>query len=848
MAKEAKQINQDLLKQIINGIDQDEMTVWENKSSETSLYIRNGLVDYIKSHFSNKNAIDSNFIEYVNAIKALLVVYLFGHMVDGHRLKELGKKSDSKEIKDADNRFINDKALIIKGVRNILNHVDEFGYDLTPFISNSDYKRMFKSEGTNEYAPITLTAATVLTTLVYLRRAISREKLFVMEDLIVDDVDLYPEIVKKTYDIMLAIYKFSFSKDRKDNFIGWGFTLSYKDTKATSLDDTYAVIDALSKFDDAFNQDDKDKKDEAFIEAINALANDKNNIFVAQVISSIRKTAINVYDRTKGVFGKGVFFEDVVDDGRGPKYNYVLTNYEQIASSSRSSALFNPLYVASITLNGYLDRELVISKLMDDKELLNKIIKDYHEDHIIDFFIKKKVFKNKKETDIKSDFDIGLETIRNSVTGVSNDFSNYNWTTAHDSMSALEKFLRTEHPEELSKITVYRDYLKYTRDAIEQVYMMYRDFSDSQRLGVVDTDYVLFNSLDLKITGENEINISKLNKANIAVNSLVPLLTSSKILICNALDKFPQKDIQSLYNTIEKTRYRDTSGSDEYDKKWLWNEDGISMNSTCRVCEAIMYDYFDYYESYEIGVQAVANIKKNAKSYVNSMIDDNGKFVFKKDEEATDPFKRVVMDAVAQNVDRIKAIYDQEAKDSLAKHNAEVHKLNNDIKERDETIKALKEEIQDIKTNDSTYCLGRDIKERFRNAFKDYLTELLAMSVLTKLNFKYSDFKTKKMVSDENTFAYTMNDEGVAKLRENVIKEGKKDIDEASKKYDTLGKESEYFVSLISKALSNVFFEEDFNKVKDDTSISIEEKNEQLLSEFKNSNNKVDKEKQDKEN
>ena len=88
MANETKKaINQEMLRQIINGIDQNEMTEWEKKSSNISLSIRNDLVDYIKSHFASKNAIDGNFIEYVNAIKALLVVYLFGHIADGHRLK-----------------------------------------------------------------------------------------------------------------------------------------------------------------------------------------------------------------------------------------------------------------------------------------------------------------------------------------------------------------------------------------------------------------------------------------------------------------------------------------------------------------------------------------------------------------------------------------------------------------------------------------------------------------------------------------------------------------------------------------------------------------------------------------
>lgn len=846
MANETKKaINQEMLRQIINGIDQNEMTEWEKKSSNISLSIRNDLVDYIKSHFASKNAIDGNFIEYVNAIKALLVVYLFGHIADGHRLKELGEKEGSKLIKEAETRFESDKALIINGVKNILDHVDEFGYDLTPFIPNAEYRRMFarNNNGVEEFAPITLTAATVLTTIVYLRRAISREKLFTIEDLTIGNRNLYPEIVKKAYEIMTAIYKFSFAKDRNENFVGWGFTLSYVDTKATSLDDTYAVIDALSKFDDAFNQDDKDKKDETFIEDINALANDKSNTFVPQVISSIRKTAINVYSRTKGVYGKGVFFEDVKSDGRGVKYNYVITNYEQIASSSRSSALFNPLYVASITLNGYLDRELVISRLMDDQELLKKLLETYGKDNILDYIHKKKIFKNQTRENINYDFNVGINTVLSSQEGVSMAFSDPNWTKTHDSMSALERFLRSEHPEELSKITAYRDYLKFTRDAIEQVYMMYRDFSDSQRLGVVDTDYVLFTSLDLKITGENEINISKLNKANIAVNSLIPLLTSSKILICNALDKFPQKDIQSLYATIEKTRYRETAGAGEYNVKWLWNEDGINMNSTCRVCEAIMYDYFDYYESYEIGVQAIANIKKNAKSYVNSMIDANGNFAFRKDEETSDPFKRVIMDAVAQNVDRVKAIYEQEAKDNLAKHNAEVAKLNSQLKESNDKIKALKDEIVDIKTNDPTYCLGRDIQERFRNAFKEYFTEILAMSVLKKLNFADGAFNTKKIVGQEEKYGYTMNDENVVNLKESIVKEGKKDIEDAEKKYNSLEKESANFVDLLSKALSKVFFEDDFNNVKDDQSKSLEAKNKELLIKYKNAENKSEKEK-----
>ena len=117
------------------------------------------------------------------------------------------------------------------------------------------------------------------------------------------------------------------------------------------------------------------------------------------------------------------------------------------------------------------------------------------------------------------------------------------------------------------------------------------------------------------------------------------------------------------------------------------------------------------------------------------------------------------------------------------------------------------------------------------------------MSVLKKLNFADGTFNTKKIVGQEEKYGYTMNDENVVNLKESIVKEGKKDIEDAEKKYNSLEKESANFVDLLSKALSKVFFEDDFNNVKDDQSKSLEAKNKELLIKYKNAENKFEKEK-----
>ena len=146
----------------------------------------------------------------------------------------------------------------------------------------------------------------------------------------------------------------------------------------------------------------------------------------------------------------------------------------------------------------------------------------------------------------------------------------------------------------------------------------YRKFDDSQRLGIVDTDYIMFSTLDL---AADPITISKLNKANISANYLRPLLLSSKIMIVNALTKYPQADMGDLYAAIKDSKHRKVvkkRGARSEDIVWLWNEDTVDMNSTARHCEAIMYDYFDYYEKYELSYKSLSNLKKYYGSLISA--------------------------------------------------------------------------------------------------------------------------------------------------------------------------------------------------------------------------------------
>jgi hypothetical protein len=675
-------------------------------------------------------------------------MYNFGNLETEESL--IASKAPKEAIEECRRRYKYDKQKIKDGIINILAYIgDNNRYDLSPMISVEDCQEIFVDANGNN-VPVTLTLATVMTTLIYLRRAVKRNNLFTIEELNEGNTELYDKIVETLGNIMVMLLDCVL----KNKYSGWGVTIN---SKQVTLSDTYVVIDAISRYADAFTQDGA-RNDQQFIAMVDEVQFKKNSNYEDlsnRLISAMYKVAYSTYERSvdKGnnVYGQSIFYAD------GPVYTP--TTYEQISSSNRSSALFNPLYVAMITMYGYNEKEIVIRKFMDDYVLTKKYYERYELNakpgeitiseyaKTLQWFSyavpgtkerKPKIFAKEKDKLLEphpaksSNYDIGDE-----------------WREYYEIARVFQKYIETYHPEELLTINAYRDYLNATKDAIDQVQVMYRKFNDRQRLGIVDTDYVMFNGLDIET---DAINISKLNKANIAVNSLRPLLLSSKIMIVNALTKYPQSDMIDLYNAIKESKHRKSAkrihGEDA--DEWLWNEDKVDMNSTMRHCETIAYDYFDYYEKYELGFKAMSKLKsdvseivvENIKLKTNSdaavidnVNDSDGSLVL--DAASMDDnnvIKELILNVTRQNVDKVKESYQRNLSELKDKYEKIVKEKDDELKNKDDAKNKLKDDYEGkIAALKKATEIGAEIKTWIREETQSYLKEILSYAVLNAM-------------------------------------------------------------------------------------------------------------------
>lgn len=768
MSTNAKQSYGALLSDLVKSIGKNEGFVWEKEKAAISLNI----VKAVQGELSliKGGTCDSEFLRYCNAIKSLLIIYNFGNLptLDDFETENsvltVGRDQDavSETREECIQRENRDKETIKIGIERILNHVNGdgisanacAGYDLTPYLSADDCIQIFKParDDGDKIIPITFSAMTVLTTLVYFRRAYKRLNMYKDEELITKEGDnLMERVIDTTADILKMIYNFVTARQGDEKFLGWGVTLSPKFTRAITLGDTYAVVDALSRFADAFTQEGI-KGDEEFIDAINRrVENDGGESgFVDLCLSAVYKVALNVYGRTKEVYGKKrAFFVVTKKDGDKVRYEFPYTNYEQIASSNRSSALFNSLYTAMIAMYGYVDKEVVIKRFMEDRSLTefyyNKYelaAKDGEEEtrkEISAYAANCRGYNDKKTHHVFDD-DVQIllsERARDEDGNV--DFGD-NYKAYYDIARVFQKFLEDKHPEELSEIAEYRDFFNSTKDAIDQISLLYRDFENSQRLGIVDTDYMMYSELDVAVA--DKINLSKLNKANIAINYIRPLLLSAKIMIVNALTKYPQADLKELYHNAKNKRHIKISRkSKDRQVEWLWNEDNVDMNSTARHCESIAYDYFDYYDKYELGFSALKNLR-NSLGSINDEIDLSS--------DTSDAvgfnFKRLVIDLTGQNLDKIKDFYQRKLSDK----DVEISKLQKQINDNE---KKHLEEIEDVKRQSDqreeenarkfqevlsehrhSFEIGETARGWIREEIASYLKRISSIAIINILN------------------------------------------------------------------------------------------------------------------
>lgn len=742
----------DFMQEVINGIDVTKNAQWAAETREISKNIREALVKRIVK-MENDKAGDDKFMDYCNGIKALLAIYNFGNL-DTEELLVAQKATDS-AIAACVQRREGDKAIIKAGIAKILKHVKTYGFDITPNLDRTACQEIFGDDN-NRVVPITISAAAVFTTLVYFRRSFKRIKLFTEEELMYNGLDLTKMTMETVSDIMYLFYDFAYNQKTENMFMGWGVTLDRNYTKAVTLSDTYAVVDALGRFADAFTKK-GDKRDDEFINGVDecAVAKGRYVALTDRCLESTYKTAFNVYERTKGVYGKSVFYSDCAREGDNVRYTYTKTSYEQIASSSRSSALFNPLYVAMITMYGYNDKEVVIRRFMDSPELVGIYydkyekkaeadaykISDYAaqmDDYDGDFYAEKDLLLSKHSAMSKS-YSLSVDKIG----GDSGEYERTSWRNYYRIARVFQKYLEDVHPDELMKISDYRDYLNATKDAIDQVQVMYRDFDNHQRLGVVDTDYAMFTALDVAVTGEDTTSIAKLNKANIAVNNLRPMLLSSKVMIVNALTKYPQADMSELYNAIKESRYsvfiRRKNAEPTRDTEWVWNEDSPDMNSTARHCEAITYDYFDYYDKYELGFRAVQSFRKDIGNVSGKSIDLSDGSLIVNNNGGFGQLQQLVMEITRQNVELIKKAYQKHLEDKQK----EIDDAKLEIEKYKQNAK------QQFATLERSYRVGEQIRGIIKEEIVTYVKDTLAMSILNILNGNRSKstFRLSKLLN-----------------------------------------------------------------------------------------------------
>lgn len=840
---------------LVDGIDVTESTDWENETRMVSQNIRAALAEQMDGL---RNSCDTKFLDYCNCVKSLLAVYNFGNLATADEL--LTEGATQSEIEKCRKNTESDKKTIKESVRKIVEHVETRGFDITPYLNTDDCMQIFgNGDDTAVTIPVTFSAATVMTTLVYFRRVCKRIGLYSNEE-IGDLSDRVADTVAK------ILYLFA-NYISANSYTGWGFTLDPKQSPAVTLNDTYAVVDAISRFDDAFNQNDKIKRDQEFLDRVSkaGVALGFSGRMIDFCVNAIYRTAYNTYMRDRErVYGRSVFYTESSKRNQETVYTYNPITIEQIASSNRSSALFNPLYVAMITMYGYNEKELVIRRFMDDYSLAKQYYKQYElnedgkkedadaqdggekqtEGGLISQYAKKELrwFDD-------YDFEVEVKLLLEEHAPVSFDYSDNDiWDRYYNIARVFQKFVETQVPGDLMKIEEYRDYLNATKDAIDQIQIAYRKFDDTQRLGIVDTDYVMFSSLDINA---DPVTISKLNKANISVNYLRPLLLSAKIMIVNALIKYPQADMENMYNAIKDSKHRKTVFKKKTEKgvtqyEWLWNEDMVDLNSTARHCEAIMYDYFDYYEKYELSYKALNNLKKYYSGLISSKsVKDDGSLdaaTLLADEKMND-FKRIVLNLTRKNVDEVRLVYTQRLleKDNeienlinMRKKDAALHEER--IAELENAHAKIMAEEQakhsaELAERQESFEIGNTVRGWIREEADRHLRNMLAHMILNNINGyqEADDFRIEYMTRGENGDEIADGKfEFARELSEKIMESYRKDKDAAEEKFGSGFKSARKMQVLFEGALDDTLKSESIKSVIRKDSMKLDVKNDEI--------------------
>ncbi len=231
-----------------------------------------------------------------------------------------------------------EKKETIEGVRYVIDYLNDNGgyYDLNPILDTDINNELF-ADSDNNY----IGAMTWALSLFVAARTAHRKGIIVFDE---DDM---ADILKQIRTIVRFFVDNVIEKGGEP--LGWGYANGCTEP---SLFFTYSVVEAFADFDDNILGGGDLGPDEEAIDAINAVkgGSDEEDY---KLTNRYRNLCFKIGDRAWSIF-KDTLKNDFFSDNFSP--NFKIITEDEILNSSRSSVLFNTLYVIFMMFYSYTNQ------------------------------------------------------------------------------------------------------------------------------------------------------------------------------------------------------------------------------------------------------------------------------------------------------------------------------------------------------------------------------------------------------------------------------------------------------------------------------------------------------------
>lgn len=258
-----------------------------------------------------------------------------------------------------------EKNEIKEGVKYVLKYVSDNGdcYDINPVLDAEVNNELFVDKG-NSYVG----AMTWALSLFVSARVAERKGLLEFSE------DESSKIVKQ----IRHIVKFFVENvvGTEENPLGWGYANGCTEP---SLFFTYSVVEAFADFDDNVLVGGELGPDEELINAINAMKGVEDVAEEDKLTNRFRNLCFKIGDRAWDLF-KDVLKTDFFSDNFTSKFKVV--SKDEILNSSRSSVLFNTLYVIFILFYSYTNvrNEAESEEIVNSMNLALQLIQNFYDE------------------------------------------------------------------------------------------------------------------------------------------------------------------------------------------------------------------------------------------------------------------------------------------------------------------------------------------------------------------------------------------------------------------------------------------------------------------------------------